>query len=69
MTEEELKIELETEYGRIYETEELMVEYEITSFMAPFVAVVRKSDNQKGTMRFTHMPRFYYDFIPSESEQ
>ena len=31
--------------------------------MAPFVAVRRKSDGAKGSMEFTHSPRFYFNFV------
>jgi hypothetical protein len=31
-------------------------------FMAPFVIVTRKSDGAKGSLEFTHNPRFYFNF-------
>jgi hypothetical protein len=30
--------------------------------MAPFVIVTRKSDGAKGSLEFTHNPRFYFNF-------
>jgi len=44
-------------------TEELKRDFEVIGFLAPFVAVIRKSDGKKGSMMFTHHPRFYFNFI------
>ena len=47
-------------------THEMLAEYEVIGFMAPFVAVKRKSDGVKGTMTFNHgtpdNPRMYTNF-------
>ncbi len=53
---------LEERYGRIWDTEELRTEFEVLGFMAPFVVVRRRSDNQKGSLEFQHHPRFYFSF-------
>ena len=45
-------------------TAELSAEFEVIGFMAPFVAVRRKSDGVKGSLMFTHSPRYYFDFTP-----
>lgn len=45
-------------------TDELSAEYEVLGFLAPFVVVRRKSDGVKGSMEFTHSPRFYFNFVP-----
>lgn len=58
------KQELEKEVGKVWETEELMREFDVKGFLAPFVVVVRKEDNQKGSMEFQHSPRYYYSFVP-----
>jgi hypothetical protein len=44
-------------------TAEMQAEFTVVSFLAPLVVVVRKSDGVKGTMEFTHSPRFYFDFV------
>jgi hypothetical protein len=44
-------------------TEQLREEFEVIGFLAPFVAVRRKSDGAKGSMEFTHNPRFYFNFV------
>jgi hypothetical protein len=45
-------------------TEELRAEYDVLGFLAPIVVVRRKSDGVKGSMEFTHNPRFYFNFVP-----
>ena len=45
-------------------TEEMTREFTVQSFLAPFVFVTRKVDGVKGTLEFTHSPRFYFDFKP-----
>lgn len=47
-----------------WDTEALQAEFEVLGFLAPFVAVRRLADGRKGTMEFTHSPRFYFNFIP-----
>lgn len=56
------RIRLEKEHGQVWDTDELREEFTVQGFMAPFVVVVRKSDGQKGTLTFQHLPRFYFDF-------
>lgn len=53
---------LEAQHGRVWDTEELRKEFEVLGFMAPFVVVRRRSDNQKGSLEFQHHPRFYFSF-------
>jgi hypothetical protein len=49
---------------RKWTTDELREEFEVIGFMAPLVVVKRKSDGLKGSMEFTHNPRFYFNFEP-----
>jgi hypothetical protein len=44
-------------------TDQLREEFEVIGFMAPFCIVRRKSDGVKGSMEFTHDPRFYFNFV------
>jgi hypothetical protein len=46
-----------------WDTRELQAEFEVISFLAPFVRVVRKSDGKSGVMEFTYSPRFYFNFV------
>jgi hypothetical protein len=44
-------------------TEELMEEFEVEGFQAPFVVVTRKSDGVRGSLQFTHSPRLYFNWM------
>ena len=60
-----MKARLSANYKDMMTTDEVRANFEVLSFMAPFVMVKRKSDGVKGTLQFTHMPRFYFDFCQS----
>ena len=64
MTDDERKERerLESKYGKVWSTEELGQDFDVTGFMAPFVVVRRKSDNKKGSLEFQHRPRFYFNW-------
>ena len=50
--------------GPVWDTVELQRDYEVVGFLAPFVAVKRKSDGVTGTMTWVPAyPRFYYNFV------
>ena len=53
---------LVAKYGLVLDAKELMVEYEVLGFMAPYCTVRRRSDGQLGSFKFRHNPRYYYDF-------
>ena len=57
---------LETEYGKVYNTDELTVEYEVIGFSAPYAVVKRKSDGVRGSVEFQHRPRFYFNFVENK---
>ena len=42
----------------------MAAEFTVISFAAPFVMVRRKSDGMLGTLEFTHLPRWYFNFVP-----
>ena len=58
---------LETKHGQVWNTDELSRDYEVIGFLAPFIAVRRKSDGMKGSLEFQHQPRLYFSFSPHES--
>lgn len=58
--------ELTTLYGQVWDSAELARDFDVVGFLAPFVAVIRKSDNAMGTLEFQHHPRLYYDFRADE---
>jgi hypothetical protein len=53
---------LESQYGQVWNTEELGRDFTVTGFMAPMVVVKRKADGKVGSLMFQHSPRFYFDF-------
>lgn len=53
---------LEKEYGQVWNAEELARDFTVEGFMAPFVVVIRKSDNKVGSLAFQHYPRFYFSW-------
>ncbi len=58
------RAELEQRYGQVWTTAELARDFTIIGFMAPILAVQRKSDGVKGSLEFQHQPRFYFNFQP-----
>ena len=42
----------------------MLQDFEIHHFLAPLVVVTRRADGVKGTLEFTHMPRYYFGFQP-----
>lgn len=62
MTKEEIQKEFNVE--EVWDTNEVQELFTVHGFVAPYVVVTRKLDGVKGTLMFTHMPRFYFDFEP-----
>ena len=54
--------EFEQAYGQVWDTEQLTKDFRVVSFMAPFAFVERRSDGRKGSLKFSHRPRFYHSF-------
>lgn len=61
--EEQTREILQAQYGAVWNTTELQRDFTVHSFLAPFVTVTRKSDGVEGVLQFTHIPRFYFDFV------
>lgn len=55
---------LETEYGQVWDTDQLREEFDVLGFLAPYVVVRRRSDGVKGSLEFQHDPRFFHSFSP-----
>lgn len=55
---------LEAANGQVWDTNQLQDEFDVIGFMAPIIAVRRKSDGIKGSLMFQHSPRFYFNFQP-----
>lgn len=57
---------LEETFGRAWSTQELAADFEVLGFLAPFVIVRRKCDGVKGSLKFQHDPRLYFEFVEEE---
>ncbi len=57
---------LEALYGQVWDTRELARDFIVIGFMAPVIAVRRKSDGALGSLEFQHVPRFYFGWKPHE---
>lgn len=57
---------LETEHGKVWDTDQLCEDFEAIGFMAPLVVVRRRSDGVKGSLEFQHNPRFYFNWQPHD---
>lgn len=58
--------ELESKHGQVWDTRQLAQDFVVIGFAAPYVVVRRKSDGVKGSLEFSHQPRFYFNFKPDE---
>lgn len=67
MTDAEARAALERLHSPVLSNDELLSQFEISHFDAPYVYVIRKSDGQRGTMAFVDAPRFYFAFEPEEN--
>ena len=58
------RAELEAKYGQVWDTDEMVRDFQALGFAAPFVIVRRRSDGVKGSLMFQHDPRYYHSFSP-----
>lgn len=49
---------------RVWTTEELQRDFDVLGFAAPLVVVRRRSDGVRGSLMFTHQPRYYFGWEP-----
>jgi hypothetical protein len=56
---------IEIEHGQVWSTDEMVMDFEVIGFLAPFCDVIRKSDGMRGTLEFQHSPRLYFRFVAS----
>jgi hypothetical protein len=55
------ELELRIRAGEsVWNTDEMRQEFDVLGFAAPFMAVRRKADGVKGSLMFTHSPRWYF---------
>ncbi len=53
---------LRQQYGKVWSTTEMIEEFDVKGFMAPYVVVRRKSDGKVGSLEFQHAPRYYFNW-------
>ena len=53
---------LEAQHGQVWDTGQMIDEFEAIGFAAPLVVVRRRADGVKGSLMFQHSPRFYFKF-------
>jgi len=46
-----------------WDHDEVREHFEIIGFMAPFCSAIRKRDGARGSLEFTHHPRWYFNFV------
>lgn len=51
---------LEAVHGKVWNTDELIQDFEVIGFLAPVVVVRRRADGVKGSLEFQHSPRLYW---------
>ena len=56
--------DLEQKHSQVWDTKEMQEEFEPLGFMAPLIVVRRRSDGTKGSLKFQHNPRLYFDWSP-----
>lgn len=51
-------------YGaaNVWTTNELAKKFEVLGFMAPFCVVRDRATGKKGSVEFSHFPRYYFEF-------
>ena len=59
---------LEAKHGQVWDTDQMMEEFQVIGFMAPICVVMRRSDGVKGSVEFQHSPRYYFSFQPHEGK-
>jgi hypothetical protein len=52
-----------------WDAEGLRDNFEVLGYAAGYVVVIRRADGVKGTLEFTHRPRFYFNFQPSQNQR
>lgn len=56
------RAKLEEKYGEVMTTSQMQELYSVEGFFSPFVVCRRKSDGKRGTLMFSHAPRYYFSW-------
>jgi len=54
---------LEAQYGQTWDAAQVVDDFDVLGFMAPYVVVRRRADGRKGSLEFQHLPRFYFNLV------
>lgn len=57
---------IEAKHGQVWDTNQLIEEFEAIGFLAPLVVVRRRSDGKKGSLEFQSNPRLYFNWQPHD---
>lgn len=60
----EARAALESAYDRVWNEDELNVEFEVGEVSAPYVSVTHRETGKRGTVLRLDSPRFYFLFNP-----
>ena len=55
---------LTAQYGQTWNTQELQSEFQVLSFLSPFVVAIKRNTQEKGSLQFQHDPRIYHSWQP-----
>jgi hypothetical protein len=53
---------LEQKHGQVWTTHEMLEEFDALGFLSPFILVRKKDSGERGSLMFTHSPRFYFSW-------
>ncbi len=59
---DEFRAELTKRFGETWDTAQMQAAFDVMGFGGGYCVVTRKSDGKRGSLDFTHSPRFYHSF-------
>ena len=61
------RVELELQYGEVWDSDQLIRAFDVAAFRAPFAVVKKKGTEELGSLLFQHSPRYYFSFMTERS--
>lgn len=61
--------DLEREFGRVWDTQEVAAEFVITSIIGNEVVVRKKADSVVGTLSYQNEPRLYFRWVEAPATE
>ena len=59
------RLDLERQYGQVWDTDQLRADFEVVGFAAPFVVAKDRTTGVTGSLEFQHNPRVYFNWSPA----